>query len=151
MFKQQLALAGLLTLAIALFQFIIGFSPAVSRYFGAPEWLGANRLLLLTASCVIAGMITLFGLYALSGAGYIRSLPLMRPMLVVISGIFILRGLLIIPEILAVIGALPSPIPVAPRLVVFSAGALVTGGLYLKGAVDGWRSFPTQTLKEGSK
>ena len=108
----------------------------MSLYFGAPEILVKNIYMLILASFVIAGILGIFGLYAISGAGYIRALPMLKPVLLLISGIFILRGLLIIPEFLVVMGLVQSSIPVAPRLVVFSIGALVIGFLFLRKEVS---------------
>ena len=143
-FKRMLIVAGTISLALALFQAAIGFSPSLSLYFGAPESLAADLRLLIPTSLFIAGVISVFGCYALSGAGYIRPLPWLRPVLVIISAIYIFRGLLLIPEILILAGTLDIPIPVAPRFVVFSVFALMTGVIYLAGTVYGWYRLPSK-------
>ena len=143
-FKQILVLSGVLCFVMAIFQIIISFSPSLSLYFGAPETLAKNIYMLILVSFVVAGILGIFGLYAISGAGYIRALPILKPMLLLISGIFILRGLLIIPEFLVVMGLVQSSIPVAPRFIVFSIGALVIGFFFITGTIFGWNSFPSK-------
>jgi len=140
----MLVLSGVLSFAIAIFQIIIGFSPSLSLYFGAPEALTKNIHMLIFVSFVVAGIIGIFGLYAMSGAGYIRALPWLKQILLLISGIFILRGLLVIPEFLIIMGGAQSSIPVAPRFVFFSIGALVIGFLFITGTIGGWNSFPSK-------
>lgn len=48
----------------------------------------------------IAFILAIWAAYAFSGAGLIRRLPLIRTALVIISGIYLLRGLLIIPIVI---------------------------------------------------
>ncbi|MCF6248312.1 MAG: hypothetical protein L3J69_13265 [Desulfobacula sp.] len=143
-FKHMLVLSGVLCFVLAIFQIIIGFSPSLSLYFGAPEVLAKNIYMLILVSFVVAWILGIFGLYAMSGAGHIRALPWLKPALLLISGIFILRGLLIIPEFLVVMGLVQSSIPVAPRFVVFSIGALVIGFFFITGTIGGWNSFPSK-------
>lgn len=143
-FRNQLTFAGILSFAVAVFQAIIGFSPSLSLYFGAPEALVQNVYALIIASLLIAAIMAGFGLYAMSGAGHIRTLPWLKPMLVVISTIYILRGLLVVPELLVVLGAIDVSIPVALRFVFFSLGSLFIGLVYLTGTMGGWHSFPAK-------
>jgi hypothetical protein len=140
-FKQRLLIAGVLSFALAIFQVIIGFSPSLSLYFGAPEILAANIYILIVVSVVIAGILTVFGLYAISGAGCIRTLPWLKQILVVISSIYFLRGLLLVPELLIVMDVIDIAIPVAPRFVLFSSGSLLIGLIYLTGIIGGWHTF----------
>jgi hypothetical protein len=77
-FKQMLKSAGIICFGIALFQVVIGYSPSLSLYFGAPEALVKNIYALIFISFLVAGILTIFGFYALSGAGYIRRLPLLK-------------------------------------------------------------------------
>jgi len=143
-FKRVLVFAGVLSFAVALLHAAIGFSPTLSLYFGAPEALVKNIYTLIIVSLFIAVIIAVFGLYAISGAGYIRTLPWLKQILVVISGIYILRGLLLIPELLVVTGVFHISIPVAPKFVVFSLGSLLIGLIYLIGTVGGWHTFPSK-------
>lgn len=143
-FKRILAFAGVLSFAVALFQAVIGFLPSLSLYFGAPEALATHLYALIIVSLFIAAIIALFGLYAISGAGYIRTLPWLKQILVVISGIYILRGLLFVPELFVVFGIFDISIPVAPRFIVFSIGSLLIGLIYLIGTIGGWHTFPSK-------
>ena len=44
------------------------------------------------ATLTIAGVLTIWGFYALSGAGMIRHLPLLKPVLCAITAVYLLRG-----------------------------------------------------------
>jgi hypothetical protein len=136
--KQLLLAAALLSFAIALFQAVLSFSPSLSRFFGAAQ-LAANPLLLLVTSLAATMVFAVFGLYALAGASTIRRLPLLRTGLVAIGVIYALRGLLIVPELLAMTGVLPTPEPVPSQAVLSSVVALATGVLYLLGTAASWK------------
>ncbi len=148
-YKQILLAAGASCFVLALFQGILGFSPSLSLYFGAPEALVESIYTLIAVSLLIAGLLAVFGLYAFSGAGYIRTLPWLKQILAVISGIFILRGFLLIPEFLVVMGIYEISIPVAPRFVVFSLGSLLIGFIFITGTIGGWNSFLKTTKSHG--
>jgi hypothetical protein len=141
-FEKLLTLAGVLSFAVALFQALIEFSPSLSLYFGAPEALVKNVYALIMVSFLIAGILAGFGIYAISGAGHIRTLPLLNQVLIVTSIIYILRGLLVVPELIVVFGIIDVSIPVAPRFVLFSLGSLFIGLVYLTGTIGGWNKFP---------
>ncbi len=84
----------------------------------------------------------LFGLYALSGAGVIRRLPLLRTVLVVVGSLFLLRGLFIILTVLVVLGVRPGPLFPAgagTHLVFLSAGVAFFGG-----AVLNWKALKSR-------
>ena len=136
--KQLLLAAALLSFAIALFQAVLSFSPSLSRFFGAGE-LAANPLLLLVAGLAVTILFALSGLYALAGASTIRRLPLLRTGLVTIGVIYTLRGLFLLPELLAMAGVLPAPEPVPPQALLSSLVALATGVLYVLGTVASWK------------
>lgn len=133
--KEIFVVAGVLCFLLALFQVIIGLSPSLSLYFGAPEALTINIYALVAVSILIGGLLAVFGLYAFSGAGYIRTLPWMKQVLVLISCIFIIRGLLIVPEICVIIGILQTKIHVAQRFLFFSLGSLIIGLIFLIGTI----------------
>ncbi|WOE76030.1 hypothetical protein [Alterisphingorhabdus coralli] len=84
----------------------IALGPDWFRFFGAPEDLilayenGDNRLIWVTLFITL--ILSIWGLYALSGAGRIVRLPLLGLGLVTIAGIYLLRGLLLIPAMLYV-------------------------------------------------
>lgn len=88
-------LAGVLHLAIP-----IG-GPDWYRFFGAPERLArmaaAGKMYPVIVCLCIAAVLFVWAGYAFSGAGMIRRLPLLRVGLALIAGIFILRGILLIP------------------------------------------------------
>lgn len=140
-FRQRLVLAGIICFVLALFQIMIGFSPSLSLYFGAPQALVKNIYALIAASLLVAGVLVVFGLYALSGAGFIRKLPLLKQALAAISCIYTIRGLLLVPELFVLFGGINVSIPVAPRFVIFSLGSLLIGMIFLTGIIGGWRSF----------
>lgn len=93
--------AWLSFLAAALHVAVIIGGPDWYRFFGAGEPMaraaerGSMMPHLLTMG--IVAILSIWGLYALSGAGKFRRLPLLRTGLVVISAIYLLRGLVIIP------------------------------------------------------
>lgn len=66
------------------------------RFFGAGEELAvmaeAGMRYPAFVATMIAGALALMGVYAWSGAGLLRPMPLLRPGLIVITGIFCLRG-----------------------------------------------------------
>lgn len=140
-FRQRLALAGIICFVLAVFQVMIGFSPSLSLYFGAPEALVKNTFALIVVSLLVAGVLVVFGLYALSGAGFIRKLPFLKQGLVAISCVFIIRGLLLLPELLVVVGVFDVAISVAPRFVIFSIGSLLIGIIFIAGTLGGWSTL----------
>ncbi len=142
--KKILLFVGVLTIITALLHAAMGFSPSISLYFGAPEILVQNRYILIVSCILIAIIIAIFGLYAISGAGYIRPLPWIKQVLVAISFLFILRGILFIPELMIVLGLFDVSFHVAPHFAAFSLGILLVGLIYLLGTIGGWRSFPSK-------
>ncbi len=130
--------AGVLSLAVAVFQAAIGFSPALCAYFGAPAALMANPTMLIAASLVMAVVFAVCGLYAFSGAGVIRRLPLLRLGLIAIGGVYTLNGLNAIPGLLIVAGLIHTPAPVPPQALISVLVSLGIGLAYLVGTVAGW-------------
>ena len=92
------AAAAILHLAI-----IVG-GPDWYRFFGAGERMarmaeqGAWTPALITVG--IAGMLAVWAAYAFSGAGVIQRLPLIRTALVLISAVYLLRGLVLVPALM---------------------------------------------------
>lgn len=140
--KGVLVVAAIASFAVALLHIaIIVVGPAGYRYFGAPaladavERGSAVRPALLTFG--VALVFALWGAYALSGAGLIRRLPLVRVGLLVIGAIFVARGLSIAPELAALVqGTIKYP-----RALVFSGASMFTGLCYLLGAVRAWAAL----------
>ncbi len=105
--ERWLLSGGLLTgVASMLHVAIIVGGPDWYRFFGAGERmarlaaLGSPYPALITAG--IAAVLGVWALYALSGAGVIRRLPLLRLALVLISAIYLIRGVLGVPAVLLV-------------------------------------------------
>jgi hypothetical protein len=123
-------------------QAIISISPAAAAYFQAPPSLLNDRVRMLVVGGAAALVPLLFGLYALSGAGVIRRLPLLRTVLVAVGSLFLLRGLFIILTFLVVLGVRQGPLflaGVATHLVFLSAGIV-----YLGGAVLNWNTLKSR-------
>ena len=125
--------AALLHLAI-----ILG-GPAWYRFFGAGERMarlaarGAAGPAVLTAG--IAGVLAAWALYGLSGAGVIRRLPLLRPALVLIAGVYGARGLLGVPAVLLADGPYAEELRGRmPFVVGTSLACLALGLCYAAGA-----------------
>ena len=137
-----LVAAAAASFAVAALHVAITFSgPAGYEYFGAPANLvaAARRgsavpaLITMIIALVFAG----FALYALSGAGRAPKLPALRVLLVGISGIYILRGLVVVPEFL--LYSFERTLPV--RMMVFSVTALVIGLVHAVGTARRWAAL----------
>ena len=138
--RPWLKVAAGLSFSMAACQAVISVWPAAAAYFQAPPGLLNDRVRLFVVGGAAALIPVLFGLYALSGAGVIRRLPLLRTALVGIGSLFLLRGLFIILTFLEALGVRQGQVllpGVASHLVFLSAGIA-----YLGGAVLNW-----QTLK----
>ena len=139
--KQLLSVAGILSFSVALFQAVITFSPAWSRYFGAPEKLVSNIPMLYVAGFTAAVFFSVFGLYAMSGAGHIRPLPLLRIGLLVICVLYILRGLAAIPILLVMTGYVQYSKPIPETGLGSSLVSLIIGLIYLAGTIGSWHNL----------
>ena len=102
--NRWLLLAGTLSAAASLLHLgVIVGGPAWYRFFGAGESMarmaerGDPTAALITVG--IAAVLAVWAAYAFSGAGLIPRMPLLRTGLVVITGIYLLRGLVLIPAI----------------------------------------------------
>jgi hypothetical protein len=87
----------------------------------------------------LAAIFTLFGLYALSAAGRAPRLPLPRIILIGICGIYLLRGLVVVPELLLYLHTMDIP----ARALGFSLISLVIGIVYTVGVALRWPALPT--------
>ncbi|MGI9112095.1 MAG: hypothetical protein ACR2GT_07860 [Gaiellaceae bacterium] len=76
---------------------------------------------------ITAGFFLVFGLYALSGAGELRRLPLLRPALILIAVIYVLRATLV--------GGIADVLAGDAKQSVSAAIALLIGLCYAFGAV----------------
>ncbi len=118
---------------------IILGGPAWYRFFGAGEQMArlAGRGVLYPAALTagIAGVLALWALYGLSGAGAVRRLPLLRPALAGIAAVYTARGLLGIPAVLLVGGPYAAELRGRmPFMVVTSFVCLALGACYAAGA-----------------
>lgn len=136
-----LAFAGALSFTVAVFQAVISFSPEQSLYYGAPPELAANPPLLAAAGIGAAVLFLVFGLYGLSGARFLRPLPLLRPALVGIAVIYLIRGVAVIPAVLV---RLQSPVATGSGTELIPASAaLIVGIAYAAGTAAGWNELRT--------
>lgn len=133
-----LVLGGLLSVAASLLHIgVIVGGPDWYRFFGAGEAMatmaeqGSMTPALITLG--IAVVLAIWAAYAFSGAGLLPRLPLLRTGLVVISAIYLLRGLALIPALLINGGA------VMPFVLWSSLIVLVYGLAY---AVGTWIAWP---------
>tara|TARA_B100001059_G_scaffold65438_1_gene61735 strand:- start:10405 stop:10848 length:444 start_codon:yes stop_codon:yes gene_type:complete len=109
------------------------------RFFGAGEQMALlaeqGHWYPTVATAVISLLLVLWALFALSGAGVIRRLPLLRTALCVISAIFLLRGL-------AFVAIMPMfPGNSLTFWLISSAICLTIGMLYVAGTVSVWRKL----------
>ena len=139
--KLWLKTAAGLSFFMAVCQTIIPLSPAAAAYFQAPPPLLENRLRLFLIGEGAALVLVIFGLYALSGAGSIRRLPLLRLGLIGISSLYLLRGLFLILTVLTLLGILEGEILIqgAVSNLVF----LAAGIAYAVGIVLNWKEMQT--------
>ncbi|MDP3400152.1 MAG: hypothetical protein Q8R97_03425 [Brevundimonas sp.] len=116
---------------------IIG-GPDWYRFFGAGEGMarmaeqGSWTPTVITLG--IASVLPVCSAYAFSGAGVIPRLPLIRTALVLISGVYLLRGLVLIPALVINRGE------VMPFILWSSLIVLVYGITY---AVGTWKAWPS--------
>ncbi len=146
--SRWLTAAAALCFGIALLHAAIIFmDPYAYAWFGAPELGRAEAAGHAYPDLMTAGLVLVFaafGAYALSGAGRIRRLPLLRVALVLIGAVFTLRGLALFPEL----GGLASGGGVPPRMAVFSLVSLITGVAFLAGTLPRWRHLITNPQKQ---
>ena len=126
------ALAALLHLAV------IAGGPDWYRFFGAGEGLARaaerGEMTPHLMAAAIAALLAVWAAYAFAGAGAIRRLPLMRTALVLISAIYLLRGMFVLSPALFARPDLSSAFMLWSSLIV-----LVYGMTY---AIGTWRAWP---------
>ena len=134
-----LVLSGALSVAASLAHLavIVGGAPWY-RFFGAGERMarlaeaGSPRPTVVTLG--IVAVLAVWAAYGFAGAGLIPPLPLMRPALVAISAVYLVRGLAPVPVFLARTGT------VRPFWVWSSLIVLAFGIAY---AVGTWKAWAT--------
>ena len=134
-----LKIAAGLSFFMAFCQTVISISPAAAAYFQAPPPLLENRLQLFLVGEGAALILVIFGLYALSGAGSIPRLPLLRLGLIGISSLYLLRGLFVIFTVLTILGILEGEILI--QGVISDLVFLAAGISYAMGTALNWREM----------
>lgn len=139
--NKYLAIAGIGTaIASVLHIAIIIGGPDWYRFFGAGEGMaqlaekGSNYPIITTS--IIAVILGIWALYAFSGTGFMQKLPLLKPILIIISIVFTIRGLFGIP--LVIILDHPYLNELEQKMVfmvISSIISLTLGWFYLKGAI----------------
>ena len=149
---RMLKLAGIVSsLVAALHVFIIFRGGPAYRYFGAGERMarlaeqGSIRPALVTAVLVL--IFAAWAAYAFSGAGMLPRAPFLRTGLILIGLVYVIRGVLLGPQLLWWFEGYRSAVPV--RQLVFSLAALVTGVVYLEGTRLAWARLGPRHGNEG--
>lgn len=128
---------GLSAIAARVHLDIIIGGPDWYRFFGAGEAMAQaaeqGRLMPTLVTLGIAAMLTIWAAYAFSGAGLIPRLPLLRTALVVISSIYLLRALAVIPLLL-------TPTEQSATFWLWSSAIVLIYGLAY--AIGTWRAWP---------
>ena len=138
MFNTWLAVGGVMSLGAALLHLaiIIG-GPNWYRYFGAGEEIARMAAEGRWRPAIITGLVAiglaLCGLYALSGAGLVPSLPLLDVVLCVVAGAYTLRGLAY--PVLKVMNSVAS----TPLFLWSSIICLIVGVVHLIGLAQIWK------------
>lgn len=130
-----LAIGGGLSAAAALLHLaVIWGGPSWYRFFGAGEGMArAAERGSMTPTLVTIGIATAlasWAAYAFAGAGLIPRLPLMRTALVLITAVYLLRGLVLIPALIVNAGA-PDPFTVWSSLIVLVFGFCYAAGTWI--------------------
>ena len=125
---------GIFSIAFAIFQVsAILWTPAMVEYFGGPVQMQAQQPVAYALSCALIGLVVaVCGLYAFSGAGKYRRLPFMKSVLVAVTAVYLLRGLMIITDMIAM---QKSPLKPLTHFLVYSSIALFIGIVHLGGVV----------------
>lgn len=115
----------------------------VNRFFGASkeilQMVVDHDPVFYFMALGIAVLFAGFGLYALSGAGMVRRLPLRKSVLIFLGVVLILRGIAVFVELRKIIG---DPGSVPWQFPFMSAVALVMGTMSLCGVVGLMREQP---------
>ena len=128
--------AMLSALAAALHVGCIFFGAPWYRFFGAGEQMArlaeSGSWYPAVVTLAIVAVLLAWSLYALSGAGVLPRLPLLRPALCAITAVYLLRGLVVVPLFLLM------PEKTTAFWVWSSAICLVFGIVHLVGTSQAW-------------
>lgn len=128
--------AALTAVAALLHIGCIVFGAPWYRFFGAGEGMaqlaeaGSWQPTLITS--LIVAVLATWSLYALSGAGLVRRLPLRRTVLCLVTAVYLLRGLAVVPV------AVLAPASMTPFVLWSSAICLAIGLVHLFGVRGAW-------------
>jgi hypothetical protein len=128
--------AGLSAVAALLHVACIFGGPAWYRFFGAGERMaeaaarGSPYPAILTLGITV--VLLAWAAYALSAAGALPSLPLLKAGIVAITAVYLLRGLVLFPVLML------KPAQVTPFVVWSSLICLGYGLVHLRGLVQVW-------------
>ncbi|MCG7943369.1 MAG: hypothetical protein JAZ16_14610 [Candidatus Thiodiazotropha taylori] len=130
--NKTLIIAGLCSLTTSLLHLIIIIGgTAWYRFFGAGETMVtlSRQGSIYPAVITLAIALVFFGwaLYAFSAAGLLRRLPWLKPVLIIITLIYLLRGAGLLPMVLI------SPGQVDEFLIITSIISFLIGSLHLAG------------------
>ena len=143
--KHFLIAGGMISALISIIHVLLVLTPALFVYISAGQESMLAQLAVqgssptTIATIALALIFAVWAIYAFSGAGLIRPLPLLRAALILISVIYLFRALAIFTEINMVMN---QGYPF--RFVVFSAISLIAGLFYLFGVLI-QRSDSTQS------
>jgi len=101
-FNYLLVAGGVLSVIAALLHIVIIFKGASwYRFFGAGERMATlseeGSWIPGLITFVIAVVLFIWGLYAFSGAGLLQPLLYLKPALIIISSVYLMRGLVLFP------------------------------------------------------
>jgi putative oxidoreductase len=125
---------GSISALISLLHVLLAIKPELYQFIGSDQSSPIAQLVeqgscvTTIASIILAAIFAVWAMYAFSGAGLIRRMPLLRLGLVTIAVIYLLRGSFLTTEITMVLN---QGYPL--RFVIFSTLSLLTGLLYLLG------------------
>lgn len=138
---------GLSAIAAALHLAIIAGGPDWYRFFGAGEGMAraAERgdLAPTLITLGLAAVLAVWAAYAFAGAGLLPRLPLMRTALVLITAVYLLRGLVLLPVLLL------KPQLVDAFAVWSSLIVLVYGAAYALGTRRAWAGLGRRERRSG--
>ncbi len=129
-----LGLAACGGLAVALLHVALAFSLPLCRFCGAPEWvLAAGAPLRVAVTLAAAAVFGAFGAVPLLALDSERRWP--HVWLAPIGALYTLRGLALVPEMLALAGLIRLDGAVAPQEAALSTLSLLIGVLYLSASL----------------
>jgi len=134
--RSWLMIAAALSFFMAAVQTTLSLSVPAAAYFQAPPPLLENPLRLFLVGEAAALVLVVFALYALSGAGTIRRLPLLRVALIGISTLYLLRGLFLILNVMIAFGLLEGTVLL--QGVISDLVFLTAGIAYAVGTAFNW-------------